>query len=143
MNLGIEFLKNLDYHGMANLDFRRDRKDGIPKLLDFNARLAATNEISTRSGVSFPHMLYRLALNEPVKECFDYQLGLEFRWTLMNELGHLWQTPRKLHTAKELLRRDNVHSNISLADPIPHVYQLMELVSRRGKIFNPLKKIGG
>ncbi len=140
MNLGIEFLKNLDYHGVAHLDFRRDRKDGIPKLLDFNARLAGTNEISTRSGVSFPYMLYRLALNEPVKECFDYQLGLEFRWTLMNELGHLWQTPHKLQTVKELLHRKNVHSNISLADPIPHFYQLLTLGAVLGEKIGSLKK---
>ena len=60
VEFGIRLLTALGYHGVAHLDFRRDRQDGVQKLLDFNARLAGTNEISALSGVNFPLMLYQL-----------------------------------------------------------------------------------
>ena len=64
VELGAQLLKTIRFEGVAHLDFRRDRRDGLAKLLDFNARLAGTNELSTRSGVNFPLMLYKLALGE-------------------------------------------------------------------------------
>ena len=63
MEFGIRLLTALEYHGVAQFDFR-NRREGISWLLDFDARLAGTNEISARGGVNFPLMLYRLALGE-------------------------------------------------------------------------------
>jgi predicted ATP-grasp superfamily ATP-dependent carboligase len=119
MRVGMEFLAKLQYHGVAHLDFRRDRRDGIPKLLDFNPRLAGTNEISTRSGVDFALMQYRMALGEEIESSFTYEIGLEFRW--LGELRHLLQTPNRLRTFRDLLRWGRVHTEISLADPMPHL----------------------
>ena len=92
MDAGIRLLRDLRYHGVAHLDFRRDRRDGQPKLLDFNARLAGTDEISSFSGVNFSHLLYRIALGEEPEPCFDFEPGLEFRWLIFGELRHLMQT---------------------------------------------------
>jgi len=128
MRVGMEFLTELQYHGVAHLDFRRDRRDGIPKLLDFNPRLAGTNEISTRSGVDFALMQYRLASGEEIEPCFTYEIGLEFRW--LGELRHLLQTPNKVRTFRELLRWHRVYTEVSLSDPMPHLVFLIDGLSR-------------
>jgi hypothetical protein len=109
MQLGIKFLRGLKYHGVAHLDFRRDQRDGLPKLLDFNVRLAGTNEISTRSGVDFALMLYKLALGEHAMPCFAYETGLEFRWVLFGDIQYLLCTPHKYKTLLELARSDPLH----------------------------------
>lgn len=128
MEFGRRLLKDLRFHGVAHLDFRRDRRDGEPKLLDFNARLAGTNEISTVSGINFPLLLYRLALGERPSPCFDFQAGLEFRWLIFGELRHLLQTNHKLQTVRELLKWKNVSTNFRFADPLPSLVHLLDLV---------------
>jgi predicted ATP-grasp superfamily ATP-dependent carboligase len=94
MKVGIEFLKKIGYHGVAHLDFRRDKKDGHAKLLDFNPRLAGTNDVSIASGIDFALMLYRLAAGDSVSPIFDYELDSEFRW-VNGELKHFAQSTHK------------------------------------------------
>jgi predicted ATP-grasp superfamily ATP-dependent carboligase len=134
-------LHTVGYHGPANLDFRRDARDGVPRLLDFNARLAGTNEIAMRSGVDFAHMLYRLALGHDVDPVTTYRIGLEFRWLMFGEVRHFFQTERKAETARALTRWRGVTSNVSLADPLPHGAHCLDasialvraLLGRRGR----------
>ena len=128
MEIGTDFLATLRYHGIAHLDFRTDQRDGEPKLLDFNPRLAGTNEISTRSGVDFALMLYRMASGESVEPCFAYEVDMEFRW--LGELRHLVQTPNKYQALRELLRWRRVSTEISLTDPMPHLVMLIDGLQR-------------
>jgi len=128
MGTAMEFLGKLRYHGVAHLDFRVDKREGQAKLLEFNPRLAGTNEISTRSGIDFALMLYRLALGERLEPCFTYEVGIEFRW--LGELRHLVQTQNKWRTVRELLRWNHVSTEISVTDPMPHIAILVDCLSR-------------
>ena len=114
-----------------HLDFRRDRRDGKPKLLDFNARLAGTNDISTLSGVNFPLLLYRLALGDEPDPSFEVHTDLGFRWLIFGELVHLLQTDHRLRVAKELLKWKNVSANLWLTDPLPHLAHLLDVAAGR------------
>jgi predicted ATP-grasp superfamily ATP-dependent carboligase len=133
MRIGMDFLRNIRYHGVAHLDFRADNRDGQPKLLDFNARLAGTNEISLRSGVDFGHMLYMLALGERPGSSFEYQLGLEFRWYLLGEFRHLAATSEKVRTLQSLLKWRHVAADVSFSDPLPHLAFLALVGGALGK----------
>ncbi len=137
MRIGMDFLKKLQYHGLAHLDFRRDRRDGKAKLLDFNPRFAGTNDISLCSGVDFAFMLYQLALGRNIVPCFAYEQGREFR-RITGELQYLIQKGHKIRTVRELLRWHNVSTDLSLADPLPQVamvfnrlYPLVEKIRNR------------
>ena len=130
LRIGCEFLSRIDYHGVAHLDFRRDQRDGVPKLLDFNARLAGTNDMSLYAGVDFGYMLFQLAIGERVEPCFDYETDQEYRWLLPGELRHLAATSHKMRTLGELLRWKNVGVDVRLRDPLPHVVALMEWLRR-------------
>jgi len=133
MSLGVNFLKKIRYNGIAHLDFRKDRRDGQAKLLDFNPRLAGTNDASIAGGVDFGYMLYKLALGEPINPVFDYKAGKEYRW-IFGELEHLIQTPHKLRTLQNLMSINNVSTDFSFFDPGPHLVllfrKLMQIFSR-------------
>jgi predicted ATP-grasp superfamily ATP-dependent carboligase len=128
---GCRFLQAIGYHGVAHMDFRRDRRDGIPKLLDFNVRIAGTNEISLRTGVDFGYMQYQMAMGETPRECFDYEVGREFRWLFPGELRHLAQTRNKLRNLRQLLNWRKVSTEVSLTDPMPHLFLVLDLVYRK------------
>lgn len=51
-------LRAISYYGLAELEFKRDPRDGIPKLLDFNPRTWGYHSLAQRAGVDFPYHLY-------------------------------------------------------------------------------------
>ena len=132
MDAGIRLLRGLGYHGVAHLDFRRDPGDGKPKLLDFNARLAGTNEMSLVSGINFPLLMYRMALGERVEPAFTYPPGLEFRWSL-GELRHFIQTSNKSDVIRAYTHWRGVTTDLSPTDPMPHLAHLLSVLTGASK----------
>lgn len=130
IKIGCDFLKSIEFHGVGHLDFRRDQRDGIPKLFDFNVRVAGTNDISIKTGVDFGFMLYQLASGEKIDNCFDYEIGREFRWYMPGELRYFLQTHEKLKTIKNWMKWDQVSTDFSLSDPIPQAVMLVDLFGR-------------
>jgi len=128
MDLGMNFLKKLNYNGVAHLDFRRDQNDGKAKLLDFNVRLAGTNEMSICSGIDFGYLLYRSAIGEEVDQIFKYEINKEFRWLLFGEFRYLLATTNKWKTLKDMLRWKNVSTNFSMTDPLPSIAPVLKKI---------------
>lgn len=107
-------MSTLEWSGIANLDFRYDEGDGLPKLVDVNARYWSTLLGSLSVGVNFPHLACLAALDSPFPRP-------KFRLEpfVLSEIGVM----QKL---KYYLRRSNVkfgfgqtHLKYILTDPIP------------------------
>jgi D-aspartate ligase len=69
----IRFLRSIDYYGLVELEYKYDRRDRLPKLLDVNARTWGYHSLGPRAGVDFPYLLYADQIGLPVP------LGLEAR----------------------------------------------------------------
>lgn len=63
---GRRFLQSLDYHGIAEVEFKYDAADGRYKVLDVNARPWTWIGLGAAAGVDFPYALWQLAMGEPV-----------------------------------------------------------------------------
>ena len=124
-------LQAIGYHGVAHLDMRHDRRDGVPKLLDFNARLAGTDEISTASGVSFAWLLYAMALGRPVGEGLRGKPGVRFRWLFYGELLWALEGPNRLRSLASVLRDRRGATNAWWSDPLPQAAQTLSGLVRR------------
>lgn len=57
-SLGHEFLTRLGYRGLANIEFKRDARDGQLKLIEFNVRGASQLALAIDSGVDLPFVAY-------------------------------------------------------------------------------------
>jgi len=75
----LEFLK---WHGVAMVEFRRDARDGVSKLLEINGRFWGSLQLAVDAGVDFPYLLYRLAVDGDVEPVFTYEVGMRLRWWL-------------------------------------------------------------
>lgn len=51
-------LQAIGYHGLAELEYKLDPRDGTFKLLDFNPRTWGYHGLAQRAGVDFPYHLY-------------------------------------------------------------------------------------
>ncbi len=91
-------LRALEWQGVAMVEFKMDRRDGLPKLMEMNGRFWGSLQLATDAGMNFPLLLYRLACGENVAPQFEYRAGVKSRW-LLGDLDHLWLTltPRREH----------------------------------------------
>lgn len=114
-------LEALKWHGVAMVEFKRDARDGVSKLLEINGRFWGSLQLSVDAGVDFPYLLYRLAIAGDVEPVFTYATGARLRWWLGNvdwlllrlrEPGRLravqeFLTPAGRTARGELLRADD------------------------------------
>jgi len=59
-------LSALRFTGLAEVEFKKDPRDGEIKVLDINPRVWGWHTLSKRAGVDFPYLLWLLAKGEPV-----------------------------------------------------------------------------
>ena len=52
--------------GLANVEFKRDARDGTLKLIECNVRFTAVNELIARSGIDLADFVYRRQLGQTV-----------------------------------------------------------------------------
>src|SRR3984885_6639720 len=67
--LSERFLREIDYYGLVELEYKLDPRDSQYKLLDVNARTWGYHSLGDRAGVDFSHMLYADQVGLPVQVC--------------------------------------------------------------------------
>jgi len=60
------FLKSIDYCGVAEIEFKQDKRDGRYRLLDVNGRFWTWCGLASTAGVDFPYLIYCQALGLPL-----------------------------------------------------------------------------
>lgn len=78
----LALLKELDWQGVAMVEFKIDRQDGLAKLMEVNGRFWGSLQLAIDASMNFPLLLYRLARGENVSPQFDYRVGVKSRWLL-------------------------------------------------------------
>ena len=131
-------LEALQWHGVAMVEFKRDARDGVPRLMEINGRFWNSLPLAIASGVDFPFLLYTLARDGACAPCFEYRIGVRGRW-LAGDVKHLAQVlrgrpagwtdryPSRLGTVLEFLKpggRDLHYDDLWLSDPVPFLASL-------------------
>lgn len=133
----VRFLQSIGYHGLVELEYKRDPRDGVPKLLDVNARTWGYHTLGAAAGVDFAYLLFREQLGltlEPVLA----RAGV--RWVrLLTDLPNAARDllAGRLHLRPYLasLCLADTEAVFSLRDPLPGLYELAllpYLAVRRG-----------
>jgi len=73
-------LSALNWHGVAEVEFKLDSRDSTPKLMEINGRFWGSLELAMAAGIDFPYLLYRLTLDGDVKPTLSYNVGVKRRW---------------------------------------------------------------
>ena len=131
-------LEALRWHGVAMVEFKRDARDGTPKLIEINGRFWNSLPLAVASGVDFPFLLYTLAVEGRCPEVLDYRVGVRCRW-LAGDVRHLLRVlrgrpagwtdafPSRLRTMIDFLRpagEDLHYDDLWLRDPLPFFVSL-------------------
>ena len=89
----IRLLKELNWIGVAMVEWKFDINDNKYKLMEINPRFWGSLELATRSGVDFPTMYAQLASEDQCKEISDYKEGVRCIWCFPGEILRYISTP--------------------------------------------------
>lgn len=109
--IGTHLLERLNWHGVAEIDFRWQGKDSPPWIIEMNPRFWGGLPQSIASGVDYPYLLFRLALEERLDPVRAAEPGARTELPLMALLSTLHEVIRddesmgKMRAAYSELRR--------------------------------------
>ena len=70
----------LRWDGVAMVEFKRDTRDGRPKLMEINGRFWGSLQLAIDAGVDFPRILIDSLTATPAQPLIDYRTGVRTRW---------------------------------------------------------------
>ena len=90
----VTLMRGTDWHGVVHLDFIFDPKSSRSALIEVNPRFWGALDLAVRSGVDFPWLLYRLAVDGDVAPVTSYRTGVTSRW-IVGEMMHVFNHLRR------------------------------------------------
>jgi predicted ATP-grasp superfamily ATP-dependent carboligase len=138
-DLARRFLDGLGFEGLVEVEFKRDPRDGRPKLLDVNARTWGYHTLAAAAGVDFPYLLVRDRLGEP-PPTGPVQTRPGVRWVRLetdvpNAVRDVWRGRLRPRDYLRSLRRVDTEAVFARDDPLPGLLELAltpYLAMRRG-----------
>ena len=128
VEITFRLLEAVAWRGVAMAEFRRDPRDGRPKLIELNPRFWGSLNLAIQSGVDFPYLLYRMARGESIEPVHEYREGVVGRWLLQGDLLHYLTNPnrRRMDPSFWRFRGPDWHYDIvSWNDPLPTVAKIL------------------
>ena len=121
--MGRKFFKDAGLKGFGNIEFKRDPRDGLLKIIECNCRFTAAQELAVRSGVPIDFIVYCDATNQeiPAYSIRKSQLTL---WYPIQDFMSFLELNRKgmlgpVEWIKSLLPFGHVLPLNDFTDPLP------------------------
>jgi predicted ATP-grasp superfamily ATP-dependent carboligase len=87
-DFAVRLLREIRWHGVAMVEFKREASTGVPYLMEVNARLWGSLQLAIDAGIDFPLLLVQLYLDGEISIPPPYRVGVRSRW-LLGDLDHL------------------------------------------------------
>jgi predicted ATP-grasp superfamily ATP-dependent carboligase len=131
---GRRYLEGLGFHGLAQVEFKRDERDGEYKLMEINPRLWQWHGLAAACGVDLVDVAYRDLLGEPVEPKLKSRSGLRWAITLAPSESPAFVRPPYVDAvfARDDPRPGRVHVRRVLA--AGRVARLVRRVRRRARL---------
>lgn len=128
-DLSERFLKAIDFHGVVEIEYKRDPRTGEYKLLDVNARPWGFHAIGQAAGVDFPYMIYADQMGLPIE---PRRAKAGVGWLRMvsdipTAISDLFHGSLGISTYLRSLRATRVESVFNAGDPLPSLAELVML----------------
>ncbi len=134
---GLRLFQHVGLRGLGNVEFKRDPRDGVLKLMEVNARFTAGNKLVTLSGIDLALLSYRQLTGRPYVAPRNYCPGLVMWDPIADFLAFRTLRSRGEITFAQWLRqamRADTTPIYDFRDPLPGLHHLAsnaELARRR------------
>jgi predicted ATP-grasp superfamily ATP-dependent carboligase len=132
--VGLRFLVGIKFRGLANVEFKRDVRDGRLKLVECNVRFTAPQELFVRCGLDTASIVYNHLVGLPLPPTRGYKVGVR----LWHPVRDFWAY-RQLRGLSELtfsgwlksISHRQVFPYFQWTDPLPTLMPATVSMARR------------
>lgn len=100
---GHQLFSAIGMRGFANVEFKRDPRDGVLKIIEVNSRFTAAHELMARAGIPIGVLIYCHLAQQPVPAFTECETALHLWYPLRDFLSFLQLRRRGELTAREWL----------------------------------------
>jgi predicted ATP-grasp superfamily ATP-dependent carboligase len=127
--LSERFLRSINFHGLVEIEFKRDPRDGRYKLLDVNARTWGFHWIGSACGVDFPYLAFadQLGLGTEKTRAPAGVGWLRLLTDVPTAIADLAHGSLSLRAYLHSLRSARMDAVFSLNDPLPFFAEFLLL----------------
>jgi predicted ATP-grasp superfamily ATP-dependent carboligase len=121
---GIKLMSALNWNGVAMAEFKLDLRNGKFVFIEMNPKFWGSLDLAIASGVDFPYLLCKMAVDGDVDLVSDYKVGVRFVWPFPDALLHFLSRPG----SSKILLNYFLHGahNICIDDLKPNLIQAFE-----------------
>ena len=136
--LGLRFFEGVGVRGLANVEFKRDARDGRLKLIECNHRFTAATGLLRAAGADLPLFVYNKLTDRPLPRVEGYDTNLTM-WYPMRDMRAFMAYRRNGEMtfrtwARSVMRRHHYPVG-SRRDTRPAVVNSLRVVSRLRGLF--------
>jgi D-aspartate ligase len=132
--MGLRFFQGAKMRGIANVEFKRDSRDGTLRLIESNVRLTAANEQVRLAGLDIALLAYSRLTGTPGPPLRSYKLGVPL-WHPIEDVKAMLLYRRRgewtVGSWLRSLRRRQRFAMFRLDDPMPTVHSFSVKLRRR------------
>jgi D-aspartate ligase len=126
-DMATQLLDAMGYHGISEVEFMWDPRDGKYKLIEMNPRFWAWHSLAIAAGVDLPYLLYLDMLGERV-QVDDFKDGVHWLREMVDLFaiaGLFARGKMRLTTYLRSWRGEKTFSVLSLKDPLPFLAEIL------------------
>lgn len=133
--LGSTLLEAIGYIGYASIEFKKDERDDLYKLMEINGRVSMNNSHALRCGINLPLAMYNDALGIPFQKMSKYPRELNNKkilwWFPLGELKLIASSLKEKRFSlsvylRELKGDGYIVEPFFWKDPLPGVFLLVK-----------------
>lgn len=137
--LSIKLLKDWNWYGVAEVEFKKDSRDNTYKIIEVNPRFWQYLQLPIYCGVDFPYLLYKVALDENTKQITDYEIGTKFinpikdPLSVLQNLKNSQNTKKDIYTIFKSYKGRKTYLLLSKSDPLPVIGKFIQIIQNNIK----------
>jgi D-aspartate ligase len=136
--MGLRLFRRVGLRGLANVEFKRDPRDGILKLIEINARYAGGQALVTLSGIDQALLAYGQLTGRPYQPSSNYRRDLVM-WDPIPDFLEFVSLARRgritfAQWCREVARADTTPV-FDLRDPVPGIHHVASTAITIARLF--------
>ncbi len=136
LDSGRRILGALDFYGFACVEFKKDTRDGLYKLMEVNGRHNLSSSLAVRCGLNFPWIHYIHLTEKRVPQVNNFQHDVYWIDELLDisYSARYWRQER--YWPRQYLRpylKRHVFASLSWRDPKPFFHRVVAVLQSRWK----------